>query len=66
MDGIMSSLPGGAVRRGGKGSEVGMLVDRFLVGLVLVRMPVKAALRLWLESSKVAPMGVVSLLEASM
>jgi hypothetical protein len=44
MDGSMSDLPGGVVGRGGKGSEVGLLAGRFLVGLLQVRLPVKADL----------------------
>jgi hypothetical protein len=49
MDGSMSDLPGDAVGCGGKGSEVGLLADRFLVGLLQVRMLVKAFL--WLRST---------------
>jgi hypothetical protein len=43
--GAVVGSPGGEVCRGGKGSEDGLVADRFPVGLVRVRMPVKAVLR---------------------
>ena len=61
----MSSLPGAAVGQDGKRTVDGMLADRFLVELVHVRLPVNAELRPWSESSTTAPLGVVTLLEAS-
>ena len=64
--GSLSGSQGGEVGRGGKGSEDGVVADRFLVGLVWVRLPAKAVLRLWLESSTVVPTGVISLSKASM
>jgi hypothetical protein len=42
--GAVVGSPGGEVCRGGKGSEDGLVADRFLVGLVWVRIPVKAML----------------------
>jgi hypothetical protein len=63
--GAVVGSPGGEVCRGGKGSEGGLVADRFPVGLVRVRMPVKAVLRTQPERSMAAPLGVASLLKAS-
>jgi hypothetical protein len=63
MVGCTSGLLGGEAGRGGWSSEVCMVAVCFLIGLVWVRLPAKAVLRLRSESSTAAPMGVVFLVE---